>query len=168
MRLTKKQLEEIIETVFEHASHEIEVNGPQDYDVHNYVHGNSLNKLWVDIQSILGPDKADLQELFDLQMQFQKKVDDNNNDHHIMPWIQHVRLMFIGIITEACEALEETNWKPWKQSKTVDIRKLKEEIVDLWHFVINLTLDSGMDAEEVFRRFQAKNKINNERQEKGY
>lgn len=167
MRLSKKQLEEIVETVFEHADHEIEVNGPQDYDVSNYIPENSLNKLWVSIQSILGPDKADLQELFDLQAAFQKKVAGDINYDWTSP-IQHVRLMFIGIITEACEALEETNWKPWKQGRAVDINKFRKEIIDLWHFVINLTLDSGMDAEELIRQFKDKNKINNKRQEDRY
>jgi len=168
MRLTKKQYDKICELVIESMEFTVDINGPGDYDIGGCVPTRLDDYVWSGIQRVMAENKSELQELFDLQMQFQKKVDDGNNDYHIMPWIQHVRLMFIGIITEACEALEETNWKPWKQSKATNISRLQKEIIDLWHFVINLSLDSGMDAEELIRRFKAKNKVNNERQDRGY
>lgn len=163
--LTKKQLDEILEVVFENADHEIEVNGPQDYTVHNYIPENLVDYVWSSIQYTMNTNKsiADLQELFDLQRALQKKIDFNT-----MSLIQYIRLMFIGIVTEACEALECVNWKPWKQSKTQSQEELKKEIVDIWHFLINLTMASGMDAEEILKRFKTKNKINMQRQEDEY
>ena len=170
MKLTKKQLNDIVEVIFEHADRDIEVNGPQDFDVSLNIPVEEMDKVLGFIQSILGESKNDVQELFDIQTSFQKRVR-NGSEYIPTSLIQHARLMFIGIITEACEALETLDWKPWKKNTGVDIRasdNFKKEIIDLWHFVINLTLTSGMDVEEVVRRFKEKNKINIKRQEDKY
>ena len=170
MKLTKKQLNEIIEFIFEAADRDIEVNGPQDFDVVLTIPEDAEDHVWAGVQQILGEGQANLQELFDIQTSFQKKVK-NGSEYIPTSFIQHARLMFIGIITEACEALETLDWKPWKKNTGVDIRaseNFKEEIIDLWHFVINLTLTSGMDAKETIERFKAKNKINKKRQEDKY
>ena len=77
--------------------------------------------------------------------------------------------MFIGIITEACEAIEQTSWKKnWKQSATYNEQAFREEIIDLWHFVINLTLSADMTADDVFRMYTNKHHINLKRQEDKY
>lgn len=167
MRLTKKQLEEIIEFIFEAADKDIEVNGPQDFDVVLTIPKDAEDHVWAGVQQILEDDQADMQELFDIQTSFQKKVKETHG-YEAMSLIEHVRLMFIGIITEACEFLEETNWKPWKKPRDVNVEKLRGEAIDLWHFVINLTIASGMDAKEVIERFKSKNKINKKRQEDRY
>jgi len=167
MKLTKEQLDKILELISESMEYEVEVNGPRDYDIHGYVPSKSIDYVWSGIQQVMAENRSELQELFDLQEQFQAKVR-STSGYGMMSWIQHVRLMFIGIITEACEALEETNWKPWKQSRPPDQNAFQKEIVDIWHFLINLTLDSGMDAQELVRRFKVKNKINSERQEERY
>lgn len=167
MRLSKKQLDDIIEVIFDYAEYDIEVNGPQDFDVVPNMPKNAEDNVWSLIQQIIKENNADMQELFDIQIKFQKKVA-KEQEYLRMSWIEHVRLMFIGIITEACEVLEETNWKPWKQQKLVDQKAMKEEIIDLWHFVINLTIASHMNAEEVVKRFKDKNKVNIKRQEDKY
>lgn len=167
MRLSKKQLDDIIEVIFDYADYGIEVNGPQDFDVVPNMPKNVEDNVWSVIQRILEENNADMQGLFDLQLKFQARVR-KERDYKYMPWIEHVRLMFIGIITEACEVLEETNWKPWKKHRLINDEKLKEEIIDLWHFVINLTIASDMNAREVIKRFKEKNKVNIKRQEDKY
>lgn len=167
MRLTRKQLDSIIEVIFDYAEYDIEVNGPQDFDVVPKIPENEANSVRFFMRKIIDENRADLQELFDIQTKFQKKVVVEQG-YKETSWIEHVRLMFIGIITEACEALEETNWKPWKKVRLINEEKLKEEIIDLWHFVINLTLASDMNAKTVIEKFKEKNKVNIKRQEDKY
>ena len=44
----------------------------------------------------------------------------------------------------------------------------KDEIVDAFHFFMNIMIAAGMNADELFDRYLKKNKINIERQETGY
>jgi len=166
VRLTKEQLEQILEAVFERTHYDIEVNGPRDYDINGWIAETNKKYLQLDIEEILN--SGDLKELFELQRGLQKKIDFNGMSH-----MQYIRLMFIGIVTEACEALETVEWKPWKQKRQTGIgveknESLRKEIIDIWHFLINLTMASGMDAENVLEMFKAKNKINMKRQEEKY
>lgn len=79
-----------------------------------------------------------------------------------------ISLQFMGIITEACEALENTPWKPWKQSMRLNKEKFREELIDLLHFVVNMFLAAGMTPEEIYKAFKEKHRINMKRQEGGY
>ena len=116
MRLTKKQVDKIIELIYEYTERDIEVNGPRDYDINLYIPHKYESRVLDEMFGILTDGNVgDLQELFELQRALQKKIDFSN-----MPLIQYIRLMFIGIVTEACEALEQTDWKPWKQSTGVN------------------------------------------------
>ena len=42
---------------------------------------------------------------------------------------------------------------------------LKEEAVDVFHFAISVALAAGMDAQELFERYQSKNRENIARQQ---
>lgn len=79
-----------------------------------------------------------------------------------------ITVQTLALIDEAMEALRETPWKPWKKKQELMKEKFKEELVDAWHFLINLTLASEMTADEFYERFKMKNRINNERIDKGY
>lgn len=167
MKLTKEQLDSVVNIIYDYSEYRVEINGPQDYDVAPSIPKELVRLMHAGIQRVLDEDKADLQELFDIQMKFQEKVR-TEHDYKHMPWIEHVRLMFIGIITEACEVLELTNWKPWKRASLINGEKLQGEIIDLWHFVINLTIATDMDAKKVIEKFKEKNKVNIKRQEDKY
>jgi len=86
---------------------------------------------------------------------------------------QYINAMSLALCEEVFEALRETNHKPWKTNfgqplNNSQIEKFREELVDVWHFLINLTLASGMSAQELYDRFIIKNQINHERQVNGY
>ena len=81
---------------------------------------------------------------------------------------RYFELMYMGCITELNEMLENTPWKPWKKSATLKKDELKKEVVDLWHFVINITLACGITPKELYNMFEEKNEINIRRQEHGY
>ena len=81
---------------------------------------------------------------------------------------EFITTMSIALIDEVMEALRETPWKPWKKQQEFNQEAFKEELVDAWHFLINLSLASGMDAEELYTRFIKKNAINHQRQSEKY
>lgn len=56
-----------------------------------------------------------------------------------------------GIFTELGEALaEDKSWKDWrKQKEEVNYNDLKEEIADVWIFLINYTLANNLDANDI-------------------
>ena len=68
------------------------------------------------------------------------------------------------MIVELSEMLNEINYKWWKQEKSVNIDAVKEELVDVLHFFVSMCIKTGMDAEELHRRYLDKNKENFDRQ----
>ena len=77
---------------------------------------------------------------------------------------------------EIAEALYEMPfyklWKSYDKMSTAQVNdawlKVKMELVDSWHFFMNLLLCSGFTAEEFFEMYMAKNKENHRRQDAGY
>ena len=93
---------------------------------------------------------------------------------------QKHRQEFINITVLACldelsEILRETAWKNpkyiaggWKKTQKFKLENYKEEIIDLWHFLINLSISAGLSSDDLFKRFLNKNEENHERQNKNY
>lgn len=73
-----------------------------------------------------------------------------------------------ALVHEAIELQRETNWKWWKKDKTVDNEKLKDEIIDLWHFLIQLSIEAGFEPQTLISKYMEKNKENTGRQLRGY
>lgn len=74
---------------------------------------------------------------------------------------EHLRIMGMRIIQELCEAIECLRNKPWKTSHVVtDEDHMKEELADALHFFIELCIDVGMTAEDLFSYYAKKNKVN--------
>lgn len=66
----------------------------------------------------------------------------------------------VGIFTELGEALAvNKNWKTWTANKPYDVKALREEIADIWIFLINYTLANNMTIEEVLFEIGEKQKI---------
>jgi dimeric dUTPase (all-alpha-NTP-PPase superfamily) len=107
-------------------------------------------------------DKLDY--IFKMQEDLQKRLGYNYKEFNN----NYFNLMFIGAITELCEMLEKTKWKPWKKSANNDITEIQKEIIDAWHFLINLSIHAGMSSDYLFNMYINKNNINHERQKNGY
>jgi dimeric dUTPase (all-alpha-NTP-PPase superfamily) len=73
-----------------------------------------------------------------------------------------------AIIHETVELEDELGWKWWKTRKEADLFKVKEEAIDVLHFLLSLFLKLGMDAEEVRKLYKQKWQINMNRQNNGY
>jgi len=116
-----------------------------------------------------------LEEMFSHQFLFQTRlgVFEKTADTTVMA--QHyIDRMLLSIHEEAAEIGKETLSKHkimpfgWKENQVANEEKYREEIVDLWHFVMNLWLAVDGTPEEFFALYCKKNKINYKRQDEGY
>ena len=117
-----------------------------------------------------------LKEMFDIQQTSQKflgtwdKIQDNPSMRQ-----QFINQMILACHEEVTEIMRETMYKNpemvpfgWKKTQVENSENLKEEIVDLWHFVMNLALVSGMDSDEFYKIYKKKNEKNLVRWNNGY
>jgi hypothetical protein len=108
--------------------------------------------------------------MFDVQTMLQARMGHDFETKSPAEQVEYVKTMILAIQDELMEAIHETRWKPWAtgEKKIVDKDKFGGELVDIMHFLINLFLVNGWDAEDVFTAFWAKQKVNWERQQNGY
>lgn len=107
-----------------------------------------------------------LDHIMILQKRFQTQVDQRALDDFNQEYIKD---MCIAAHSEVTEILNEINWKPWKKTeKIVYTEKYKEEVIDLFHFVLNLAIAGGMDSNELYDMYLSKINENIKRQEEGY
>jgi dimeric dUTPase (all-alpha-NTP-PPase superfamily) len=81
---------------------------------------------------------------------------------------ERISVLATAMIHEAIELQRLTNWKWWKKPTKFDDTRAKEEVIDLWHFLVQTSIELGMTPEEILEQYLRKNQINKERQEKGY
>ena len=120
-----------------------------------------------------GGDKLDF--LFKKQGElFKKNIGDSENR---MKNLYNVKEPFDGyrvfmlstaLVHEAIELQRETNWKWWKKESVIDREKIQDEIIDIWHFLIQISIESGMDSKKIMEKYMEKNEENLKRQIKGY
>src|SRR3990167_493447 len=65
-----------------------------------------------------------------------------------------------AIIHEAVELQRLTSWKWWKQAQPINFKIAREELADIWHFVIDLSLVLGLTPKMLLEQYQKKNMIN--------
>jgi len=116
-----------------------------------------------------------LQQLFERQQVLQKRYNVQFPFDSLKQRQEFINLNILACINELNESLQETAWKNpeyilggWKRGQVINIENFKNELIDVWHFVINLSLVSGMTAKELFNRFLFKNNENHGRQDRGY
>jgi dimeric dUTPase (all-alpha-NTP-PPase superfamily) len=73
-----------------------------------------------------------------------------------------------AILHEVIELQAETSWKWWKTPKEISMEKCQQEVIDIWHFLIQLSIELGMDANTIVSRYLQKHKENINRQKEGY
>lgn len=73
-----------------------------------------------------------------------------------------------AIIHEAVELQRTTNWKWWKSPTRFDRDAAREELIDIWHFVVQASMELGLTPDDILEEYKKKNKINRERQRTGY
>ena len=104
-----------------------------------------------------------LDAIFEMQALLNREIEEKRHLEgiHREEWLQKLTL---AMMSEMAELLDGVNFKWWKNPKPVDENYIKEEIVDIMHFFVSMALRSGMDAQELFDRYTAKNQENFDRQ----
>ena len=81
---------------------------------------------------------------------------------------ERISLLCTAITHEAIELQRLTNWKWWKKPTEFDSEEAKEELIDIWHFVLQATIELDMTADDVVKYYSKKNKINKKRKKMNY
>lgn len=94
---------------------------------------------------------------FKNQLELQRKVwRDQTKLTKLEDKIQETRLMCLALQGEISELVECTECLPWKKEKC-DIDHIQEEIVDIFHFFINICLTWGITSlDELIDKYKQK------------
>jgi len=79
-----------------------------------------------------------------------------------------VSALSTAIIHEAVELQRLTSWKWWKCPAPFDSVAAKEELIDIWHFVVQTSIELGMSPSDIVEEYSKKNVVNRNRQTSGY
>lgn len=82
--------------------------------------------------------------------------------------MEYLRTNFLALFNEVNEAMDETGWKPWATSNHINYEAYRSELVDAFHFFLNLLFTAGITPHEFFNKFMEKNDRNRQRQVEGY
>lgn len=102
-----------------------------------------------------------LERIFDLQERLQERLGTEYDQAFITE-------MTLAAMVELGEFVQNTDWKSWKDPIGIQRKKAVDEWADVLHFVVNLGLAIGLDAETAFLAYVSKNKENHARQDRGY
>ncbi|AYJ75586.1 dUTPase [Bacillus phage BSTP8] len=105
----------------------------------------------------------DLNKAYETQMAMRRRIiRERGIEWTDEQWI----LQFLTCINEeVSEVRNELNWKHWKNHKDIDWSAVKEEITDVWIFLIELSISAGLYPEELEEIFYAKTAENHARQD---
>ena len=106
-----------------------------------------------------------LDTIFSLQKNLEKMM---NLERYPKDTQGKISALCTAIIHEAVELQRNTNWKWWKKPIPFDEAEAREELIDIWHFVIQASLELNMTPDDILKEYQKKNQINRQRQIDGY
>ena len=117
-----------------------------------------------------------LDHMMSIQAKFQDRVDPRYNTLDLEKRAAFLRDHFVYCDQELQEMLYEVPFfKSWKSydrmtatELTIAYSKAKDELIDAWHFFMNLAIGLGMDADEFYQRYMNKHRENIRRQDEGY
>lgn len=118
---------------------------------------------------------SDLEDMLKLQLELQKSSMKDGNPQHLtgddmatfMTWNA------FALTGEVHEAMQEVGWKPWASNRSIAEQAFLKEMVDAFHFFMNMLLCALPDSPEVIAEkfvtaYEEKNRENARRQEEGY
>lgn len=117
-----------------------------------------------------------LTEMFNMQRAFQERLGMDIDNAAPQERAALLRDHYVYLDQELQEALREVPcFKAWKDYSHVTdaeseeaYKKVRMELVDAWHFFMNMMLLAGMTPEELYSMYVAKNAENHRRQDEGY
>ncbi len=106
-----------------------------------------------------------LETIFDLQKGLSGMM---NLDRYPKDPEGRVSALCTAIMHEAVELQRTTNWKWWKTPTQFNESEAREELIDIWHFVVQASLELNLTPKDIVEEYKKKNEINRERQRTGY
>ena len=108
-----------------------------------------------------------LDEMFEHQLKFQQRFGEfpPPDPKQLMAAIT---TQAYALTDEIHEATGEVGWKPWASSNHVNRAAYLGELVDAWHFFMNLCLLVNITPEELYAGYMDKIQVNHKRQDDGY
>ena len=114
--------------------------------------------------------------MLEYQKAFQRRVDPRCESMDLKERAAFIRDHYVYLDQELQEMLYEIpffkHWKDYSKMTNSEIEeayhKAKEELIDSWHFFMNLMIALNMSADELFQMYLEKNKENIRRQNEGY
>ena len=79
-----------------------------------------------------------------------------------------VSALCTAIMHEAVELQRTTNWKWGKTPTEFNEAEAREELIDIWHFVVQASLELNLTPDDILKEYERKNEINRQRQKDGY
>jgi len=134
----------------------------------------------IDVKISLEGNFDKLEKIFELQGKLKEKYDlierqkgiyvpDFPVDINICRNQEYFKSLAYRVVSELVEATECFRNKAWKQSEVLtDIDHLKEELADCLHFYIELCINLGITAPELFELYFKKQEVNRWRQATKY
>lgn len=107
------------------------------------------------------------EQLFALQAQLAAMyVQRRPGGFYALPPIERTTTWTRALIHEACELDNELNWKPWKNAQDLAQNRDQrlDEMADILHFFLQLALDQGFSADDLFAAYERKHAENQRRQ----
>lgn len=103
----------------------------------------------------------------------QRRLQEDSYGFNFDTMTEEERVLFakdqiLALLDEGHEALAEIGWKPWATSRHMNRDAFVAELVDVWHFLMNLLLSARVTPHEFFSLYVAKNEKNAKRQREGY
>lgn len=117
-----------------------------------------------------------LESMMDMQRALQKRLGADFSNMTTQERVAFIKEHSIHLNQEVNEMLYELPYfKPWKDYSGLTVgqeeemfEKARMELIDAWHFFMNMALALGMTPEQFYMMYAAKNMENHRRQDEGY
>ena len=106
-----------------------------------------------------------LESIFKLQKELSNMM---NLDRYPKDSEGRVSALCTAIMHEAVELQRTTNWKWWKTPVEFNEAEAREELIDIWHFVVQASIELKLTPDDILDEYKKKNEINRKRQRSGY
>ena len=109
------------------------------------------------------PDTLEL--LFTMQRKLANAI---NSNRYPSGTEERISALCTAMIHETIELQRLTNWKWWKNPNEFDTKNAREELIDIWHFLIQASIELNLQPKDILEEYTKKNKINHQRQKDDY
>jgi dimeric dUTPase (all-alpha-NTP-PPase superfamily) len=109
-----------------------------------------------------------LDKMFEMQRTLCRRIGVNTSnlsDEEKIKWILNYSR---AIQQEIAELVDSVPWKWWAKYQKLDEQNARVEVIDIFHFLIDIAQVLGMSSNDVYEIYCKKNSINHQRQDSGY